>query len=45
MILEKEKGTGRDFNNMVYDEAKKAMYFFEYIRTQDKLYKYEIEMK
>ena len=32
-VMEKEDSKGRDYNKLVYDEAKKAKYFFEYMRT------------
>lgn len=41
MVMEKDKESGKEFNKLVYDEAKKAMYFFEYMRTQEKLYEHD----
>ena len=39
-VMEKDKLSGKDFNRAAYDEAKKAKYYFEYMRTQEKMYNY-----
>lgn len=40
-ITEKDKAMGKDFNNAAYDEMKRNRYYFEYLRTQEKLYLYD----
>lgn len=34
-VMEKDKSMGKDFNKLAYEEAKKAKYFFEYMKTQE----------
>ena len=41
-VLLKDKEKNKDFNVLAYDELKQAKYHFEYLRTQEKLYKYEL---
>lgn len=31
--MDKDDSKNKDFNKLAYDEAKKARYFFEYMRT------------
>ena len=42
-VAEKDKALGKDFNNAAYDEMKRNRYYFEYLRTQERLYHYELE--
>ena len=34
---------GKDFNNAAFEEMKKARYYFEYLRTTEKMYRYEVD--
>ncbi|CDW72353.1 ndufa12 domain containing protein [Stylonychia lemnae] len=42
-IREKDKEKNKDFNILMYDELKQAKYYFEYLRTSEKLYKHEVQ--
>ena len=39
-MITKDDSKNKDFNQLAYDEAKKARYFFEYMKTQEKMFKY-----
>ena len=38
LIAAKDVAEGKDFNGLAYEELKKSKYFFQYMRTNEKLY-------
>ena len=40
-VYEKDKAAGKDLNNLAIEELKRAHYFFEYMRTSQRLYNLE----
>ena len=41
-IVEKDKVAGKDFNKNAYEHMKLSKYHFQYLRMQEKMYKYEL---
>ena len=41
-IVEKDKTAGKDFNRAAYEYMKLSKYHFQYLRMQEKMYKYEL---
>lgn len=41
-VMTKDKETKKDFNLQAFNYMKQTKYYFEYIRTQEKLYKLEL---
>ncbi len=41
-IVEKDKAAGKDFNRAAYEHMKLSKYHFQYLRMQEKMYKYEL---
>ena len=40
-IMKKDKERNKDFNMKVFDEMKQIKYYFEYLRTNEKLFELE----
>jgi hypothetical protein len=41
-IVEKDRSLGKDFNKAAYEHMKLSKYHFQYLRMQEKMYKYEL---
>ena len=41
-IVEKDRSLGKDFNTAAYEHMKLSKYHFQYLRMQEKMYKYEL---
>ena len=39
-IVEKDRSLGKDFNKAAYEHMKLSKYHFQYLRMQEKMYKY-----
>ena len=41
-IVEKDRSLGKDFNKAAYEHMKLSKYHFQYLRMQERMYKYEL---